>query len=718
MTNNTKVLDKPEPSIALNASLNAEQNNKKKRKKKKPSKNGAFVGSGAQTPTNSSVTTSNNQNFAVATQTVAGPSTSTPIHTTMSSSLDPLPSPDAPQLQLGETVTVAQKSTAFVEEFIAFVPSDDEAEESKPKSGKARGKEPARDVPSTSERDWDRGNFRERSRERGGDSRKRKHDVVDFDDGYVNKKQRIDAASRKAPWVYDIDWDDCKNVAEMMHKEVEAFTNWISPSPVEDEIRELTVALISRAISVAFPDANVMPFGSYETKLYLPSGDIDLVIVSDSMAYSNKVSVLHSLAAVLRKAGITSNLTVIAKAKVPIVKFVTTHGRFNVDISINQINGVIGGQVVKGFLQSLNGNGIALRSLVLMTKLFLSQRSMNEVFTGGLGSYSIVCLAISFLQMHPKIRRGEIDPEKNLGVLVMEFFELYGCHFNYDEVGISVRDGGTYFSKRIRGWYDTNRWGCLSIEDPVDPSNDISSGSFGFPKVRTTLAGAHQILTSTAYLRAAAISSKRQGRNFQLRKEFHPEDMSILSSVMGVTQETINHRRLVQEVYDKRVLHNILGVTPRAQVIIQDQPPEAELEQSHKKRPRSPGSSPSKTKYSVWKDLEGRDASTTHETRELSHRNNHDPEESGKYDIGKQPPRKRRRKGKEEDKHTVFIADDDDDGSGVDGESTDEAEAREYEVNGEKPQAGKSRSRADIDQKRNYWLLKAEGLGKDHSDSE
>jgi non-canonical poly(A) RNA polymerase PAPD5/7 len=271
------------------------------------------------------------------------------------------------------------------------------------------------------------------------------------------------------------------------------------------------------------------------------------------MAYSNKVTVLHSLAAVLRKAGITSNVTVIAKARVPIIKFITTHGRFNVDISINQLNGIIGGQVVKGFLESMSGSGIALSSLVFITKLFLNQRSMNEVFTGGLGSYSIVCLAISFLQMHPKIRRGEIDPEKNLGVLAMDFFELYGKHFNYDEVGISVRDGGTYFNKRARGWLDHTKRGCLSIEDPVDIGthmlllprhllksvldNDISSGSFGFPKVRTTLAGAHGILTSTAYHRAATINSKRQGRNFQLRKEFHPEDMSILSGVMGVTQE-------------------------------------------------------------------------------------------------------------------------------------------------------------------------------------
>lgn len=41
----------------------------------------------------------------------------------------------------------------------------------------------------------------------------------------------------------------------------------------------------------------------------------------------------------------------------------------------------------------------AARSMVLLVKAFLAQRGMNEVFTGGLGSYSIICLVISFLQV-------------------------------------------------------------------------------------------------------------------------------------------------------------------------------------------------------------------------------------------------------------------------------------------------------------------------------
>lgn len=57
-----------------------------------------------------------------------------------------------------------------------------------------------------------------------------------------------------------------------LHKEVDAFIEYISPTPIEEELRTLTVRLIHKAIIEDFPDAQVLPFGSYETKLYLPLG--------------------------------------------------------------------------------------------------------------------------------------------------------------------------------------------------------------------------------------------------------------------------------------------------------------------------------------------------------------------------------------------------------------------------------------------------------------
>lgn len=146
--------------------------------------------------------------------------------------------------------------------------------------------------------------------------------------------------------------------------------------------------------------------------------DIDLVIQSDSMDRQNKVTVLHTLASVLRRANLAESIQVIAKAKVPIVKFVSAFGQYTfrplkplqrltrlvnsrppgrlpIDISLNQLNGISAGKIVNSYIAALP----ALKPLVLVIKAFLSQRGMNEVYSGGLGSYSVICLVVSFLQV-------------------------------------------------------------------------------------------------------------------------------------------------------------------------------------------------------------------------------------------------------------------------------------------------------------------------------
>jgi non-canonical poly(A) RNA polymerase PAPD5/7 len=68
-----------------------------------------------------------------------------------------------------------------------------------------------------------------------------------------------------------------------------------------------------------------------------------------------------------------------------------------------------------------------------------------QVFTGGLSSYALILMLVSFLQLHTRT-----DPSKtnaNLAVLLIEFFEVYGKHFNYFKSGIRVRDGGSLVTK-------------------------------------------------------------------------------------------------------------------------------------------------------------------------------------------------------------------------------------------------------------------------------
>ena len=61
-----------------------------------------------------------------------------------------------------------------------------------------------------------------------------------------------------------------------------------------------------------------------------------------------------------------------------------------------------------------------------------------QVFTGGLSSYALILLLVSFLQLHTRV-----DPSKanaNLGVLLLEFFacvlkKQHDCIFNLEDSG-------------------------------------------------------------------------------------------------------------------------------------------------------------------------------------------------------------------------------------------------------------------------------------------
>ena len=71
-------------------------------------------------------------------------------------------------------------------------------------------------------------------------------------------------------------------------------------------------------------------------------------------------------------------------------------------------------------------------------------------------------------QLHPRIDARSND--NNLGVLLIEFFELYGKQFNYMRTGIRVRDGGSYVPKEeiIKQFNNGYRASILCIEDPLN----------------------------------------------------------------------------------------------------------------------------------------------------------------------------------------------------------------------------------------------------------
>ena len=69
--------------------------------------------------------------------------------------------------------------------------------------------------------------------------------------------------------------------------------------------------------------------------------------------------------------------------------------KLKVDIILNSTSGVDSAKCIQGLLTKYP----ALRPLSLIVKHLLALRNLNEVFSGGIGGYAIVCLVVSFLQV-------------------------------------------------------------------------------------------------------------------------------------------------------------------------------------------------------------------------------------------------------------------------------------------------------------------------------
>ncbi|XP_075044951.1 terminal nucleotidyltransferase 4B isoform X2 [Mixophyes fleayi] len=306
-----------------------------------------------------------------------------------------------------------------------------------------------------------------------------------------------------------------------LHEEILDFYKYMSPRPEEEKMRMEVVNRIENVIKNLWPSADVQIFGSFKTGLYLPTSDIDLVVFGK---WENLP--LWTLEEALRKHKVAdeNSVKVLDKATVPIIKLTDSYTEVKVDISFNVQNGVKAAQLIRDFIKKYP----VLPFLVLVLKQFLLQRDLNEVFTGGIGSYSLFLMAVSFLQLHP--REDACRPDANYGVLLIEFFELYGRHFNYLKTGIRIKDGGSYVAKDEvqKSMLDGYRPSMLYIEDPLQPGNDVGRSSYGAMQVKQAFDYAYVVLSH-------AVSPIAK---------FYPnnESESILGRIIRVTEEVVAYR--------------------------------------------------------------------------------------------------------------------------------------------------------------------------------
>lgn len=257
----------------------------------------------------------------------------------------------------------------------------------------------------------------------------------------------------------------------------------IAPTAAEIGSRMYVFERVKRLVVSRLPGASVSPFGSCSTGLVVPSSDIDVNVqfgVSTEKEDVNKHLARIRAAATRADFVRPESLFHIRRCRIPILKLRDSIFGFRIDISINQANGIEAAKFVNHALKEYP----YIKVFAILLKHFLAIRNQSDAATGGLNSYSQFLLLLSFFQLHPLVQRGAVSPLKNIGVLLMDFFQFYGCDFPYRTARVSVGRAG----------YVRNDTGALSIEDPTNPEWDVAAVCKNFDVVLATFRHAFRVM--------------------------------------------------------------------------------------------------------------------------------------------------------------------------------------------------------------------------------
>eukprot|EP01127_Copromyxa_protea_P010926 TRINITY_DN2712_c0_g7_i2.p1 TRINITY_DN2712_c0_g7~~TRINITY_DN2712_c0_g7_i2.p1 ORF type:complete len:621 (+),score=85.52 TRINITY_DN2712_c0_g7_i2:411-2273(+) len=242
---------------------------------------------------------------------------------------------------------------------------------------------------------------------------------------------------------------------------------------------ETVIHNITNLVRQIWPKANVETYGSLSTTLALPSSDIDIFIeISNSGDNTQLLPGLRKFSEILESSNLfrAQSVKFIETAIIPVIKLLT---KKNVPVDLTCLcpgsrhTGKNARDLVCGLVKEIS----PLRPLALVLKQKLYKEGLNNQYTGGVGSFSLVLILATFLKA-PGVLTESVD----LGVLMLRILDFFATT-EFGKVVISINKG-MYLP-------DTNQHtngAPMLIADPTDATHNIAASSFLLWQVQSLLA--------------------------------------------------------------------------------------------------------------------------------------------------------------------------------------------------------------------------------------
>lgn len=242
-------------------------------------------------------------------------------------------------------------------------------------------------------------------------------------------------------------------------------------------------------------DYDINVFGSYSTNLCLDWSDLDIVLVSKTG--NHDPTVLRKLCSLIQMQPWKKSCLLVENTTIPVVKIVTTEMFFNyhIDISIQDSKhfGLKCVELVKLYLKEYE----VLDLLIISLKNLLKCAGLNDPYKGGLSSYGLILLVVSFLQNQEDQGKCILKESINLGRLFMEFLYYYGVFFDPTKYIIythipNEKNKDNSFQVIFKIFYlfkfsnTTTSSHDFIIVDPLNRTNNVAKSTFNFQQIKVT----------------------------------------------------------------------------------------------------------------------------------------------------------------------------------------------------------------------------------------
>jgi len=327
-----------------------------------------------------------------------------------------------------------------------------------------------------------------------------------------------------------------------LHEEIVLFMKYIQPTPKEIDRRKDLVNRFTTLIESFGLGITVRPVGSYVTGLYTPTSDIDMVLIHQSNTRQSSFSRTYNLfppnlSSVLwrlRDSNFASKIDDVMNASVPLIRVTDKITGIEIDVTASDTHAVNATNAVQKWMET---DTKLIKMLVMVVKTFLSVRRLGKTYTGGINSYVLVWMVVSWVKQEwPKIKiaandrsNDEIDINSltlaleglfmssssprlpsasatnkasysqteslDYGTALIAFFKFYGVDFDYYQTAIKIHPSPSYQHKTYTySRYPTTQRYLLSVFDPADGSIDMGSKAYAIKHVQASFKEAYMTL--------------------------------------------------------------------------------------------------------------------------------------------------------------------------------------------------------------------------------